>query len=47
MRIVGHVIVPLYSGFPVADHGAFQDALRGNGNGGRSEDSAASCLRCG
>lgn len=47
MRISGHVTVPWHSGFPVADHGAFQDAERESGNDGHSEDSVASCLRCG
>lgn len=47
MRILSHVTVPWHSGFLVADRGAFRDAERESGNGGHSEDSAASCSRCG
>lgn len=46
-RLVGHETIPWHSGFLVADRGAFQDAELKSGNGGRSEDSAASCWRCG
>lgn len=47
MRTVGRVTVPLHSGFPVADRGAFRDAERENGNYGHNEDSVASYWRCG